>query len=268
MQKSGKFTLFTIDEFDAWLAATPFSRTVRIIQNHHTFAPDYAAFSGSNHFALLKGMEGFHIRERGFEQIAQNLTTFPDGTVALCRPLDKIPAGIKGANSNGICIEHLGNFDKSGDVMTAAHREAIVRVNALLCQEFGLAPAVDSIVYHHWYDLVSGKRTDGAGSTKTCPGTAFFGGNSVADAQSGFIPLVADALRNLPATAPAPAPGQPAEVTASSLNVRTGPGASYPVIKALGFGVQVRVYETQNGWCRIHLKEQQWVSGKYLKMGE
>lgn len=241
---------------------------MKIIQNHHTFEPSYGSFKENNHFALLKGMEDYHMRERGFEQIAQNLTTFPDGTIAVCRPLDRIPAGIKGANKSGICIEHIGNFDSGGNAMTPEHREAIVKVNALLCREFNLTPSADTIVYHHWYDLDSGSRTNGTGNTKSCPGTAFFGGNSVAAAQSSFIPLVAESLRSETITArPVPtSPMQTGEVTASSLNVRKGPGAWNPVVKSLGYGVQVRVYETTNGWCRIHPTEQQWASSKFLRI--
>lgn len=266
MQTSGKFVLFTLDEFDSWLRDTAFSRTVKVLQNHHTLEPAYVSFKGHNHFALLKGMEEYHMKVRGFEQIAQNLTTFPDGTVALCRPIDRIPAGIKGANQGGICIEHLGNFDTGRDSMTPEHVEAISKTNALLCREFCLTPSADTIVYHHWYDLDSGSRTNGSGNTKSCPGSAFFGGNTVSAAQGGFIPLVAAALESLTATAPpaAATPMQTAEVTAFSLNVRSGPGASNPVVKSLGFGVQVGVYETVAGWRRIHPTRQQWVNGRFL----
>lgn len=267
MQKKGKFLLFTIAEFDQWLLDTKFSRSIKLIQNHHTYQPGYVQFTGNNHFTLLEGMEHFHMAERGFAEIAQNLTSFPDGTVAVCRALDKVPAGIKGANQEGICLENLGNFDTGGDTMAPAHRDAIVRINALLCREFHLVPSSDSIVYHHWYDLNSGKRTDGTGMTKSCPGSAFFGGNTVATARSGFIPLVAEAWAELTGGAP-PAPPtvlRTAVVNASSLNVRRGQGAAYPIVKSLGRGVKVNIYATANGWCRIHPSEQQWVAERYLK---
>jgi hypothetical protein len=268
MQKKGKFILFTIDEFDQWLRQTRFSRSVKLIQNHHTFQPAYAQFNGNRHFALLEGMEHFHMAERGFAEIAQNLTSFPDGTVALCRSLDKVPAGIKGANQEGICLENLGNFDVGGDTMTPAHRDAIVKVNALLCREFGLTPSTDTIVYHHWYDLNSGQRTGGSGTTKSCPGTAFFAGNSEAAASANFIPLVTRTLSEFTGgISPAPPVAETsAEVTASSLNVRIGQGASFTVIKSLKQGVRVSVFETVGGWCRIHPTEQQWVAARFLRM--
>ena len=259
------FTLFTLTEFDNWLQEKRFSRAVKLVQNHHTWLPDYSCFKGNNHFELLKSMNDAHLA-RGFDMIAQNLTTFPDGTVAICRSLDRVPAGIKGANSNGICCEHVGNFDGK-DTMTDPHRDTIIRVNALLCREFSLTPSNDSIVYHHWYDLNSGERTNGSGSTKSCPGTAFFGGNSVSAATANFIPLVTASLTKAdPATNPsAVSGGKSATVNVSNtLNVRSAPNGDAPVLASLRRGSMVNVYETADGWSRIHPVEQRWVFDRYL----
>lgn len=265
MRKQGKFLLFEDHaEFAAWLDGTVVSRRVLLVQNHHTWLPDYATFHGNNHFALLQGMEGSHV-ERGFAEIAQNLTTFPDGRIAVCRSLDKIPAGIKGANTGGVCIENLGNFDAGKDQMTTAHREAIVQVNAALCRKFALTPDTDSIVYHHWYDLNTGMRTNGAGATKTCPGTAFFGGNLVTDAAANFVPLVAAVLAGFPAAAARkPAPIGAFSVNASSLKVREGPSGSARVVKQLLRGVHVEVFRKSGDWMCVHATEPQWASSRYL----
>ncbi|MCG8576198.1 MAG: N-acetylmuramoyl-L-alanine amidase [Flavobacteriales bacterium] len=192
----GQFILMDKTEFAKWLQNEKVSRKVVRIQNHHTWRPDYSTFKGDNHFKLLKGMKNSHLK-RGFSDIAQNITTFPDGTIAICRPMNKIPAGIKGANTGGICIEHVGNFDEGGDKMTAKHKSTILRMNALLCQKFSLKPNDKSLVYHHWYDLSTGKRKNGKGSTKSCPGTNFFGGNTVEAAKENFIPKVAEELAKL-----------------------------------------------------------------------
>lgn len=263
MKTKGKFILLTINEFDSWLASASISRTISLVQNHHTFQPGYREFDGMNHFELLNGMEHYHIVERGFDMIAQNLTTFPDGTVAVCRPLDRIPAGIKGGNKSGLCIEHLGNFDAGCDAMTEEHRDCIVRLNASLCQRFGLAPTIDSIVYHHWYDLNSGHRTNGTGTTKSCPGSAFFGGNSVAAAQTNLIPLVTDAMVK---ETPQVAPLGNGEVRVELLNVRGGAGMQYPILKRLTRGVILRMYEEFAGWYRISPKGDEWVYGQYVQV--
>lgn len=193
MKKKGKFLLFTMDEFNEWLEERTIKRPIRLIQNHHTFIPSYGDFNGDNPFQLLEAMEESHL-QRKFDEIAQNLTTFPDGTISVCRSLEKDPAGIRGANSGAICIEHLGNFDDGKDSMSEKQRDSIVQLNALLCHKFKLYPNTDTIIYHHWYDRETGKRTDGTGFTKTCPGTGFFGGNTVEAAGAYFIPLIVGAL--------------------------------------------------------------------------
>lgn len=114
------------------------------IQNHHTFLSAYARFNGSNHFAKLTGMEAANL-ERGFAENAQNLTTFPDGTVVVCRALDKILAGAKGGNTGGICIVHLENVDTGQDQMTTAQRDYAVQLNALLCRKVSLTSSTDTI---------------------------------------------------------------------------------------------------------------------------
>lgn len=261
MEKKGHFILCNVDEFESWLNDSRIARTIRLIQNHHTYIPNYSHFKGNNHFAMLQGMEQSHL-QRGFSEIAQNLTTFPDGKVAICRSFEKIPAGIKGANQAGICMEHIGNFDTGGDNMRQEHRDAILKVNALLLKKFSLPANTDTVVYHHWWDLNSGLRGNGSGSTKSCPGTNFFGGNSVDAATRNFISVI-DAL--LKGVEKAPPFLRECEVTAGTLNVRNAPSVSGSLLKQLNQGIRVMVYEDQAEWCRIHPTQQHWVSGRYLR---
>ena len=256
---------FDVLEFAAWLASSSFSRVIRLLQCHHTYIPSYSNFQQTNHFELLRGMENAHL-QRGFSEIAQNLTTFPDGSVAVCRPIDTIPAGIKGANKNGICIENLGNFDAGQDSMTPEHRGCIINVFALLCKKFNLHPDSQTIVCHHWYDLTTGERTNGAGNTKSCPGTNFFGGNTVQDAEQDFIPLVDQQLAACFGPAPAlpPRPFYTADVQVDTLNVRVQPLATAAIAKQLNRGVELPVYEERNGWCRIDPLNSLWVNGEFL----
>ena len=191
MQVKGKFVLLEPSEFNSWLNMQSTPRKIKLIQQHHTYIPAYKHFKGNNHFELCESMERSHL-ERGFAEIGQHFTTFPDGKIMICRDLDKIPAGIKGANSFGICIENLGNFNEGGDTMNPAQRATIISLTKALLSKFNLSANDQSVVYHHWYDLTLGKRItkEGTGSTKSCPGTAFFGGNTVADFNSNLLPLL------------------------------------------------------------------------------
>ena len=265
MKTQGQFTLFeTLDEF-AQFIQKPVDRQITSVQNHHTAEPSYNEFNGSNHFPLLSGMRNFHVKERGFNDIAQNLTTFPDGTIAICRPMAKDPAGIKGANKGAICIEHVGNFDNGKDSMTAAQRETVIRMNALLSRRFKLKLDTSAFVYHHWFDLESGTRKNGAGVTKTCPGTSWFGGNKVADAEANFLPLIRAAVAALdgPVAIPIAVVKSPDGV----LSIRSGPAASTAKLGELTNGAVVHIHEVNGIWRRIDGAEQKWVSSKFLVAG-
>lgn len=56
-----------------------------------------------------------------------------------------------------------------------------------------------------------------------------------------------------------------ATVTATSLNVRTGPGKSFPKSGSVSKDEEVFVYAEQNGWSKIG-SEEKWVSKEYLKV--
>jgi hypothetical protein len=115
------------------------------------------------------------------------LNTPPQGSFGLTNP--SVTPSIE---ANALAIENVGNFDIGHDQMTAAQKETIITVAALLCIKLGLTPSVDSITYHHWWDMNTGERVldNSVGHVvKTCPGTGFFGGNSTTDAKKNFILL-------------------------------------------------------------------------------
>lgn len=270
METKYGFTKFTIDEFENWLNKISVARTIKSVQEHHTAIPSYEHFKGNNHFERQKSMRDFHVVERGFADIAQQFTTFPDGSIVTGRSLEVTPSGIKGFNTHSICIEHFGNFDKGKDTMTKEHATTVVRMTAALCKKFNVTVDTDHVVYHHWFDLNSGKRTNGTGSTKTCPGTNFFGGNNVADADKYFIPLVKAALKSTGGTISVPENPPSilryAYVTTDTLNIRKGAGTSFDKAadrEPATLGSVLRVYKEKDGWLKISASMNHWVHGKY-----
>ncbi|WP_421938674.1 N-acetylmuramoyl-L-alanine amidase [Pedobacter sp.] len=264
MQKNGRFILMDIHEFEVYIQALKvgFSRKITHIQEHHTFIPSYSDFTGDNYFQRQQAMEAYHI-SIGFGQIAQHFTIFPDGMIVTGRPLSVTPACIKGHNTGGICIENLGNFDLKQDVMNEAQQHSVINATALLCNKFGLPVNTTSIVYHHWFRQSDGLRDNAADELvldghKTCPGTNFFGGNRVADAEKNFIPKVAKAARDYQASAGK----NKGTVTASVLNVRSGPGVSFKILRQIIKGAPVTIYARKNNWLRISKTE--WVSGSFV----
>ena len=185
------FKKYDIDGFKKYMDGLKVERKIERIQLHHTYSPSYAQFKGNNHDALQKGIRDYHVNTNGWADIGQHFTIFPDGIIMTGRSLEAMPAGIFGANAGAICIECLGNFDKGGDVMTEAQKTAIVATVKILLDKFKLK-AEDDVIYHAWWtsngsdlgDYVKGK------SAKTCPGTNFFGGNTLTAYEKNLMPLI------------------------------------------------------------------------------
>ncbi|MFN8980152.1 MAG: SH3 domain-containing protein [Gemmatimonas sp.] len=260
------FTLLTLAEFEGWIAAQRVARTILTLQQHHTWSPAYAQFTGANHFELQAAMKRHHVTNNGWGDIGQHFTTFPDGTIMTGRPLEQTPACIKGQNAHSVCVEHLGNFDAGRDTMSAAHRASIIGLSGAICRRFAIPVNVDRIVYHHWFHLDTGARTNGSGNTKTCPGTAFFGGNSVESAQRTFLPHIRSYLGGAEAARPAARPAgiRYGVVTTDTLNVRRGANASATKVNAVTLGSIVRIHDERDGWLRLSASQQEWVSARFV----
>ena len=209
---NGQFVLMTRDQFRDWLFNQKVTRKITFFQEHHTWSPAYKNFNGSNHFSLMNSMKDYHVNGMGWSDISQQLTTFPDGKIVVGRPFNTPPQGSFGLlnksetpsiEATAIAVENLGNFDLGNDQMTAEQRATIITVAALLSIKFGLTPSIDSITYHHWWDMNTGERVldnNKGHAVKTCPGTGFFGGNSTTDAKNNFYPLVTKKMQEILAT--------------------------------------------------------------------
>ena len=187
MIKKHGFVAMNGDEFCDYLNRLTVRRNIRTIQIHHTYAPSYKEWQRTpDALYWQKQMKEYHVSSAGYSDIAQHFTICPDGMIVTGRNLENNPAGIIGANTGAICIENLGNFDSGGDTMTVLHANTIVGAVGELLKKFRLDSS--AIVYHCWWtasgtalgDYVRGR------SAKTCPGTAFFGGNTKAAFEKGF----------------------------------------------------------------------------------
>lgn len=263
MSRKFGFIKMSIQEFETWISTMKVARTVLTIQQHHTYSPSYSLFNGSNYFELQQGMKNHHINYNGWADIGQHFTTFPDGSILTGRSLEISPACITGQNANSVCIENLGNFDVGRDVMTIAQRDTIIRMTAKLCYRFNLQVNVNSIVYHHWFDLSTGQRNNGTKNNKSCPGTAFFGGNKLHNCATNFLPLI---YKQTPVQVATINVLKYVLVTAATLNIRSNPNGNSPKVtnrKAAAFGAVLRVYQEETGFYRISNTQQHWIMAKY-----
>lgn len=261
------FTKMNISEFESWISNLRVARTILYIQEHHTWNPSYASCTATNHFDMQQGMKTYHVSNNGWMDIGQHFTTFPDGSILTGRSLEQTPACILGFNSNAICMEHVGNFDANKDVMTQAHKDTIIRMAAALCKKFGIAVNSSKVVYHHWFNLTTGERNNGTKNNKTCPGTNFFGGNSVSACEQNFLPLVSAALNGNPIAA-SPNVLKYVSVNTDSLNIRSDANAQSSKVSdapPATLGAILRVFEIKNGWYKISGSQQHWVNSSFTK---
>jgi len=78
-------------------------------------------------------------RRRGWSGVGYNYVIKLDGTIENGRPLEKIPAHVKGFNRNSIGICYIGGLDESGkgaDTRTPQQKEALLFQLMSLKQRF------------------------------------------------------------------------------------------------------------------------------------
>lgn len=265
MEKKFGFLKMDLAELKSWLAELRVGRTILFVQQHHTFVPSYQHFDGSNHFEMQRGMKRHHVNHNGWSDIGQQFTTFPDGSILTGRSMERSPACIFGNNSEAVCIEHVGDFDKNKDTITPAQEETVIAMTAALCSRFGIPVSTDRIVYHHWFRLDDGVRNNGAGGNKSCPGTGFFGGNKVADCEANLLPHIQAVINAGGPLPPPPAIEKYVSVTANALNIRIGPGSSHDKAdrEPVTLGAVLRVFDEESDWLKISSSQQSWVSSRF-----
>ena len=261
MKSAYGFTRFDTDEeFKNWLKNKSVSRTVNRLQIHHTGSPSYSNFFKSNgthedELTRQKNMKSFHVNSRGMSDIAQHFTVFPNGKIVTGRSLNSNPAGITGWNTGAICVEIYGNFDKGQDTMKDAQKKAVIMLYGELCKKFKLTPSTNTIRCHAWF--TSGGTYLGdyypSKSRKSCPGTAFMGfGNSKSAIANNFISLVKNYISGgTTSTSTSTASLGVYKVIVDELNVRQGPGTSYPIATVVHKGEAYTIVKMSGSWGKL-----------------
>lgn len=208
MITKGNFLLLETHEFRDWLKKQKITRNINKLQVHHTASPNYTTRKIKNGiaqqdvFTCLEGMRNHHINTNKWNATGQNITVMEDGRIAISldRDINKTPAGIAGANTGALCIEIIGNYDRGWDTMTSAQKQAVVHLYACLADKLNIPINTSNIVYHAWYTAQGDRLADytPGRSSKTCPGTNFWGdGNTIAAANKGFILAIKAELQRI-----------------------------------------------------------------------
>ena len=207
MKTQNGFTLLENEkEFKQWLDKQYPTRKITRLQVHHMALPDYSTWNGTDkrvygnnrELGRTKALDSYgkttwNSPDGYGHYIAQHINIFPNGKITTGRNLNSTPIGIYGWNTNAICVEVYGNFDKGHDIMTEEQKRAVIFVFALFADKFKLPKTATYIRPHAWFtsrgtylgDYIVGK------SRKTCPGTNFMGfGNSRKAFENNFYPLL------------------------------------------------------------------------------
>ena len=263
MKTAYGFTRFdTDDEFKNWLKNKSVTRTVNKLQIHHTGSPSYSNFFKSNgthedELVRQNSMKSFHVNSRGMSDIAQHFTVFPNGKIVTGRSLNKNPAGITGWNTGAICVEIYGNFDKGQDTMATVQKNAVIMLYGELCKKFKITPSTNTIRCHAWFTSRGTYLGDyyPAKSRKSCPGTAFMGfGNSKSAIANNFRPLVKKYISGestSTSTSNSASSLGVYKVIADELNVRQGPGTSYPITTVVHKGDAFTITQMSGSWGKL-----------------
>ena len=270
-----------------WLAKQKVTRTITRLQVHHMDAPSYSTWEKTDkkvfaepHFGRTQSLNDYGKRTWGSgasdghgHYIAQHFNVFPDGKITTGRNLNSTPIGIRGWNTNAICIEIYGKFDKGHDVMNAKQKEAVIYLYGELCKRFNIPVNTSHIRPHCWF-TASGTYLgtyNSSRSAKTCPGTNFWG---VGCSTSGFNKFLADVKAYV--NGKAPVEEKPKEtkvnkegkvnVSSGTLNVRKSYDADSTKLGELKDNAKVKIVATvSNGWLRIKYKDGYgYVNSKYI----
>ena len=278
MRTSNGFTLFEkTSEIGPWLKKQSVTRKVTRLQVHHMGLPSYNTWEKTDkkvfkdpYFGRTESLDNYGKTTWGSKSangkyIAQHFNVFPDGKITTGRSLNSNPIGITGWNTNAICVEIYGNFDKGQDVMNEAQKKAVIALFGELCKRFDITPGANTIRYHAWFtsggtylgDYKAGK------SRKTCPGTNFFGGNTMTKFKANFLPAIKKYISGEKEEAKKEFKPYIVRVTADTLNGRSGPGTNYDIVTKLYEATAVTIVAENGNWLKA--KMGYWIHKNYVE---
>ena len=272
MKTQNGFTLFEkTSEIGPWLKKQNVTRTISRLQVHHMDLPNYSTWEKTDkkvfdepHFGRTQSLNDYGKKTWNYSDghgkyIAQHFNVFPDGKITTGRHLNSTPIGIRGWNTNAICIEIYGDFDKGKDVMTAAQKKAVIALYGELCKRFKIKPSTSTIRPHCWFTARGtylGKY-DSSRSAKTCPGTNFMGYGCSTTGFAKFIKEVkayidGEESKEVVKEEPKEEKSEGIyRVRTDELNVRKGPGVNFEKTNEVHKGDAFTIVEINGNWGKL-----------------
>ena len=281
MKTQNGFTLFEkTSEIGPWLKKQNVTRTISRLQVHHMDLPNYSTWEKTDkkvfsepHFGRTQSLNDYGKKTWNYSDghgkyIAQHFNVFPDGKITTGRHLNSTPIGIRGWNTNAICVEIYGDFDKGKDVMTKAQKKAVIALYGELCKRFKIKPSTSTIRPHCWF--TAGGTYLGTynpyKSAKTCPGSNFWGKGCSKDGFAWFIQDVKNYIDGNKDTGSFKR--YIAKPTVDDLNCRKGAGVEYDVECTINKDVAITILDevkAKDGGIWLKAKSGYYVNKKYMK---
>ena len=286
MKTQNGFTLFEkTSEIGPWLKKQKVSRSITRLQVHHMDLPNYSTWEKTDkkvfdepHFGRTQSLNDYGKRTWNYSDghgkyIAQHFNVFPDGKITTGRHLNSTPIGIRGWNTNAICIEIYGDFDKGKDVMTAVQKKAVIALYGELCKRFDIPVNTSHIRPHCWFTAGGtylGKYNSSR-SAKTCPGTNFMGYGC---SPSGFAKFINEVKAYVNGGKAAVEESKAsfeqyiAKPTVDGLTCRKGPGVEYDKVTMIDPDIAVTIVDEEkakDGGTWLKCKSGYYVNKKYME---
>ena len=285
MKTQNGFTLFEkTSEIGPWLKKQKVTRMISRLQVHHMDMPDYSTWEKTDkkvfdepHFGRTQSLNDYGKKTWNYSDghgkyIAQHFNVFPDGIITTGRHLNSTPIGIRGWNTNAICIEIYGDFDKGKDVMTKAQKEAVIALYGELCKRFKISVDTAHIRPHCWF-TTGGTYLgtyNSSRSAKTCPGTAFWGKGCSKDGFAWFIKDIKDYVNGKKEEPKKDKAFKQyiAKPTVEGLVCRKGPGVEYDKVTMIDPDIAVTIVDEEkakDGGTWLKCKSGYYVNKKYME---
>ena len=287
MKTQNGFTLIEkTSEIKTYLDKQSVSRKITRLQVHMMDLPNYSTWEKTDkkvfaepHFGRTESLNSYGKSKWGYSDghgkyIAQHFNVFPDGKITTGRHLNSTPIGIKGWNTNAICVEIYGDFDKGKDVMTDAQKKAVIALYGELCKKFKLTPSVSTVRPHCWFTAGGTYLGDynTSKSAKTCPGTNFMGiGNTKKAFVDKFYPMIKNYMNGEKSALAEPTTFKQyiAKAIVDELNCRKGAGTEYDVECTINTDTAITVVgevKSKDGGTWLKCKAGYFVNKKYMKL--
>ena len=145
--------LVSFEDFKRHLSNVHVARGINEIIVHHTWRPTASDYRG---IETVRGVRRYHMQVRGWSDNGYHVMIAPDGSIFMCRPLERSGAHTRGRNAHTIGVSFIANFDSEAPRDYKGLPSGI-RVIAELVKRFDLS--IKNIRFHREF------------APKTCPGT-------------------------------------------------------------------------------------------------